>query len=134
MMSEKSNQSVRVRQGATERADGGPTRTPYVDIYETADGLTVVAEMPGVDRDSVRVEVEKGVLTISGRPEPMNVEGYRPIYEGLDNGGDFFRAFALSDEVDREKTTASLRDGVLTVVLPKAAQARTVQIPVQAGP
>lgn len=130
-MSEEKN--VHVRQGTTERTEGGPTRTPLVDIYETDAGLTLIAEMPGVDNESVEVEVEKGVLTIRGKAKAPETAGYAPLYEGMAIGGDFYRAFALSDEVDRDKTTASLKDGLLTVQLPKAEQARTRRIKVQAG-
>jgi len=129
-----SKQDVKVKQGGTERTDSGPVRTPVVDIYETESGLTVVAEMPGVEPDAVAVEVEKGVLTISGQVKPPQPDGYNPLYEGINPSGNFFRAFALSDEIDRDATTATLKDGVLTVVLPKAPEARSRKIKVEPGP
>ncbi len=127
-------ETIQVKPGSAEPAEGGALRTPYVDIYQTDAGLTVVAEMPGVEQDSIGVQVEKGVLTISGRAEPPNLSGYNALYEGVPLGGNFFRAFALSDEVDRDKATATLRDGVLTVVLPRAPQARSRKITVEPGP
>jgi HSP20 family molecular chaperone IbpA len=132
-MSEKTESNVPVREGdgRAERTSGVPARSPFVDIYETADGLTVVADLPGVPADAVQVQVERGVLTLVGRASAEDLSGWRPIHEGLNLGGEFFRAFALSDEVDREKITARLANGVLTVVLPKAPQARTRKIPIQ---
>ncbi len=129
-----SKQDVQVKQGAAERTDSGPVRSPLVDIYETETGLTVVAEMPGVDPETVGVEVEKGVLTISGQVKAEEAAGFAPLYEGFGPASNFFRAFALSDEIDRDATTAALKDGVLTVVLPKAPQARTRKIKVEGGP
>ncbi|MCG3180191.1 MAG: Spore protein SP21 [Phycisphaerae bacterium] len=130
-MAKNESNDVRVTRGKTERTEGGPSRAPYVDIYETESGLTLVAELPGVSADGLAVEVEKGVLTISGKADAPALEGYRPVYEGMALGGSFFRAFALSDEVDREATTASLKEGVLTVQMPKAPQARTRRIDVE---
>jgi HSP20 family molecular chaperone IbpA len=124
---------IQVTEGRTERTESGPTRTPFVDIHETEEGLTLVAEMAGVDAESLQVEVERGVLTISGQAKAPELGGLRPVYEGMAVGGEFFRAFALSDEIDREKTAASLKDGLLTVTLPKAPEARTRKIPVQPG-
>lgn len=128
------SEKVRVGQGPAERTQTGATRSPFVDIFETGDGLTVVAEMPGVAAEDVNVQVEKGVLTIAGGGVASGPEGFQPIYEGIPASGGFFRAFALSDEIDRERATAKMKDGVLTVTLPKAEQAKTRKIPVQAGP
>jgi HSP20 family molecular chaperone IbpA len=77
------------------------------------------------------VEVDKGVLTITGQVTwAQPGEGYSPTYVGF-SPGSFFRAFALSDEIDREKITAQMTAGVLTLHLPKAESARTRQIPIQ---
>lgn len=108
--------------------------TPLVDIYEEANGATVlVAEVPGAPSDSVDIRVDKGVLTIAadGRRSPMD-EGYTKTYTGF-MGGQYFRAFALSDEVDRDNIQASLTDGLLTVRLPRAAAAQTQKIEITEG-
>ena len=108
--------------------------TPLVDIYEEADGSTVlVAEVPGAKSDSVDIRVDKGVLTLAadGRREPMS-DQYARTYTGF-MGGQFFRAFALSDEVDRDNIQASLADGLLTVRLPRAAAAQTRKIEITEG-
>jgi len=102
--------------------------TPAVDIYETEDGLTVVADMPGVKRDDLNVQVENNVLTIQGItsfPQRKNprLEEYR-LYN-------FFRQFELTDEVDHDRITAELKHGVLTLHLPKAEHAKPKRIDVK---
>ena len=106
--------------------------SPLVDIYETEDGTTVLlAELPGATSETLDIRVDKGVLTVSAEaPLPEVGEEYTPTYTGF-VGGDFFRAFALSDEVDREKIEASLEDGLLTLKLPKATAAKTRKIPIK---
>lgn len=107
------------------------TYAPLVDIYETEDATVLAVEMPGVPKNDVHVEVDKGVLTIHGKtawtaPGPQ----YSRTYVGFEPG-EYFRAFALSDAVDRQRIGASMVDGVLTVTLPKAEQARTHRIQIQ---
>ena len=104
---------------------------PLVDIYEKSDGTTVMlAEMPGASPDSVDVQVDKGVLTISARCDRQKFpESYASIFTSFETG-EYFRAFALSDEVDRDKIKAKLEDGILKLTLPKAAavQKRKIEI------
>jgi len=102
---------------------------PAVDIYETPDELVVVADMPGVGADGVEVEVERNELTIEGRVRPKDYEGVKPLHVEYGIGG-FYRRFALGDTVDRDQIKAEMRDGVLTLRLPKAQHARVRKIPV----
>ena len=109
--------------------EGGSTFSPLVDIYEESDGTTVlVMEMPAASREDVDIDVDKGVLTISG-------DGTRkPVLEKCDRTymgfatGNYFRAFALSDEVNRDAIEASMDNGVLTLRLPKATETATRKI------
>jgi len=108
---------------------------PLVDVYETEDsdfsGTVVVAEVPGATEDSIDIRVEKGVLSISAEATLDDPgEKYSRTYTGF-VGGRYFRAFALSDEVDRQNIEASLADGVLTIKLPRAAAAETHKIPIK---
>lgn len=93
--------------------------SPKVDIFETDTEIRVLADMPGVGEEDVDVTLEKNILTIRGEVDPDPMEGCVLAYAeyGI---GDYERAFTLSDEVDREKISASVKDGVLTIVLPKA--------------
>jgi HSP20 family protein len=105
------------------------TVAPSIDIAETETGWLLVADMPGVAKDGIDVQVERGVLSISGRCGCESPKA-RTVYEGF-RRVNYFRSVALSDEVDRARITAAQNDGVLTVVLPKAAAAQTRKINVQ---
>ena len=100
---------------------------PYTDIYETGDGLTVVMDMPGVQRDKVDVTVEKDVLKVEGKIDFTGYDGLDPLYTEY-NVGHFTRRFALSNKVDQDRIGAKLEDGVLTLFLPKAEEAKPRQI------
>src|SRR4051812_30786012 len=92
---------------------------PVTDIFETDQALTLIVEMPGVKKETVDVQVENDVLTIQGRIDFSNYEGLQPVYTEY-NVGDYARGFQLSSKVDQSKIEAQLRDGVMTLVLPKA--------------
>ena len=108
-----------------------PTRAflPTADIFETEDALTVVLEMPGVARENVDISVEDGVLTVEGRIDFSKYEGLRPVY-GEYNVGPYRRSFRLSSRIDQGKINAEMSDGVLTLVLPKAEEAKPRRIAV----
>lgn len=89
-------------------------RSPAVDIYETEEGLTLIAELPGVERDALDLAFDRGTLTLEGRSDDI---GYR-------------RRFRLPEHLDAEEIAAELKDGVLTVRLPRAAGARARKIEV----
>jgi HSP20 family protein len=108
-----------------------PTRSflPVTDIFETEDALRVVMEVPGVGKDSVEVGVENNVLTISGRIDFSKYEGLQPLYTEY-NIGNYSRSFRVSNEIDQEGIKAELKDGVMTLVLPKAEKAKPRKIKV----
>ena len=117
------------RRGAEEIAED--TYSPLVDIHETDEELVLVAEVPGVEKDDISVQVDKGVLTLEAEAKfDVPGEDYARTYVSF-QPGQFFRAFALSDEIDREKISASVSNGVLTVRLPKAASAKSRKIDIQ---
>ena len=123
-------EKVIVHTAAPQKHDEGEeTFSPLTDIYEESDGTAVlVAELPGADRESVDIRVDKGVLTLSadGR-RTGDRQGYSPTYTGF-LGGRYFRAFALGDQVDRDKIEAHLSEGLLTIRLPRAEAALTRKI------
>ena len=117
---------------AAERTRDRAVFVPYVDIYEQEDGMTLVADMAGVPSDGVDVRVEKDTLTIHGRVPDLELEGGRAVYTEY-RTGDYERAFTISHAVDTEKIEASMANGVLTVLLPKAQRAKERKIEVKAG-
>ena len=102
---------------------------PTADIYETNDALNVVLEMPGVDKNSVDIRVEDGVLKIEGRLDFSKYQGLQPLYTEY-NVGHYSRSFRLSSKIDQNKIAAELNVGVLSLVLPKVEEAkpRTIQV------
>lgn len=114
----------------TERTKARKVFIPRVDICETKDAIVLLADMPGVDEKSVDITLEKNVLTLSGRVEPETYEGRRAAYVEYE-AGDYERAFTLSDEIDRDKIEASVKDGVLKLTLPKAEPVKLRKISVK---
>ena len=104
-----------------------PVFLPPVDIYETNVAIVVMAEMPGVGPDGVDITLERRVLTIRGRSSANERAGYQRVYNEYADG-DYERVFTLSEAIDRDKIEATLRDGVLHLVLPKAEPARARRI------
>jgi HSP20 family protein len=102
---------------------------PTADIFEAEHSLTVVLEMPGVEKSNVDISVEAGVLTIEGRLDFAKYEGMQPVYTEY-NVGHYRRSFTLSNKIDQTKIGAEMRDGVLTITLPKAEEAKPRRISV----
>jgi HSP20 family protein len=110
-----------------EKTAPGRYYIPYADIYETDDALTVVMEMPGVEKNAVNVALENDVLRVDGQIDFSKYEGMEPVYTEY-NVGHYTRSFTLSDKIDQEKISAQLDDGVLTLTLPKAKEAQPRRI------
>jgi HSP20 family protein len=98
-----------------------------VDIYETPEKLVVLADLPGVAKEALEVRVEQHVLTIRGQAR-HRIPG-EAVYREYDLVN-FFRQFELSEKVDQSQITAELKNGVLTLTLPKAQEAQPRQIAV----
>jgi len=106
-----------------------PARTfvPATDIYETETTLTIVMEMPGTSKEDLDVSVEDDVLYVDGRVRFEKYESLQPVYTEY-NIGHYRRSFALTNKVDQRKISAEMKDGVLTLVLPKAEEAKPRRI------
>lgn len=108
-----------------------PTRVflPNADIYEDQDALRVILEMPGVDKSNVEIWVEDGVLNVLGRLDFSKYRGLQPLYTEY-NVGHYSRSLRLSSAIDQNKIEAEMKDGVLSLVLPKVEEAkpRIIQI------
>ena len=106
--------------------------TPPVDVIEDTGGITLYADLPGVSRDKLNLQVETGTLTIDAEIDLHLPEGLQSSHTegGL---GRFHRTFTLSSELDTEKVTAELADGVLRLRIPKAEHAKPRRIEVSAA-
>ncbi|HEX4822861.1 MAG TPA: Hsp20/alpha crystallin family protein [Candidatus Polarisedimenticolaceae bacterium] len=105
------------------------TWAPPVDVFEKGDQLTFKAELPGIDRENLDVHVEDGVLTISGERKQDETDMYRR--ERVH--GTFTRSFTLPKNVDGAKVTATYKDGILEVTVPKAEAAKPKKVAIQAA-
>src|SRR5690242_20993933 len=96
---------------------------PAADIYEGEHNLMVILEMPGVEKKNVNVRVEDGVLNVEGRLELAKYQGLQPLYTEY-NIGHYARSFRLSSKIDQSKIAAEMKDGVLSLTLPKVEEAK----------
>ena len=110
-----------------EKTIPGRYFVPNADIHETDDALTVVLEMPGVDRSHLNISLENDVLKVDGQIDFAKYEGMEPVYTEY-NVGHYTRSFGVSSKIDQGRISAQLEDGVLTLTLPKAAEARPRKI------
>jgi HSP20 family protein len=104
--------------------------TPAVDVVEDAEKIELLVDLPGVKQEELEIQVEKDVLTLRGarKIERSGDKEHFRRYERVSGG--FVRSFTLSQKVDVEKIGASLKDGVLTLTLPKKPEAQPKQIKV----
>ena len=128
-MSPQELQVQEKRELAKKEETTAPTRffVPTADIFETDDALSVVLEMPGADRSKVDVRIEDGVLTIQGQIDFSKYKGLQPVYTEY-NIGHYRRSFSLTNRIDQDKISAGMKDGVLTLVLPKVEEAKPRRI------
>jgi HSP20 family protein len=114
----------------TERTRNRKVYIPKADIVETGKAIILYADMPGTDEKTVDVTLEKNILTITGTVVPQE-QGGRSVYCSEYDVGDYERAFTISDEVDRNRIEAVVKNGVLKLTLHKAAKAEKRQITVR---
>ncbi|MBC7359591.1 MAG: Hsp20/alpha crystallin family protein [Desulfacinum sp.] len=108
-----------------------PVYVPAVDIYESEEALTVVADMPGVAPENVDIDLRDDQLTIRGT---VTVEGNGETVLLREYGvGDYYRQFTLGRIIDQSKIEAAMKDGVLTLTLPKVDKAKPRKITVKTG-
>jgi HSP20 family protein len=119
-----------------EALEGGAITSawyPAVDVFEDKDAVKLVAELPGVKPDDVKLSLENNLLTIRGEKKQEAEERSERVHRYERSYGSFERAFVLPSTVDGDKISAEYRDGVLTVTVPKAERARPREIPVRAA-
>lgn len=115
--------------GKSESTRNVPIFVPAVDIYESQNELTLLADMPGVPIENVDIDLKDDQLTIRGTTTTEENAGTAMLREYA--VGDYYRQFTVSSAIDREKIEASMKDGVLKLVLPKAEAAKPRKIAVK---
>jgi HSP20 family protein len=106
--------------------------TPATDVIETADSYEVTVNMPGVREQEMEATLENDLLTIRGHAETVQYPNMRLAYQEYDSG-DYRRVFTLTDKIDREHISATVKDGVLRVVLPKSEGGKAKKIAIKAA-
>jgi HSP20 family molecular chaperone IbpA len=112
-----------------EKTTPGRYFVPQADIFETDDALTVIMEMPGVQKNNVSIALENDVVRVDGQIDFSQYQGMEPVYTEY-MVGHYARGFTLSNKIDRDNIVAQLDDGVLTLTLPKAKEAAPRRIAV----
>ena len=115
---------------AAEKRDHDVSLRPPVDIFEDAEGITLVADMPGVSREGLNIEVDNDMLLVEGVARIDMPEGMEAVHADM-RYSHYRRSFALSSELEVDKIDASLRDGVLNVRIPKRPEIRPRKIEVR---
>ena len=128
------NTSQRKPEGSPQKADETHFKTvlPAVDIFEDEDKITILADMPGVKKDGLSLQLEGDVLSVEGIVSIELPEKLVPLYNEF-GGERFARSFTLSHELDASRIDAKLNEGVLTVFIPKAEALRARKIDVKFG-
>ncbi len=132
---ESKNLQVKPKQELTSQAEQtrpGLIFTPNVDIFETDQDITLLADMPGVTADNLTIDLRKNVLTLTGEVKPTDGAEEEAIMIEYDTGK-YHRQFTLSSVIDQSKIDAKLNNGVLRLTLPKVREAAPRKIEVHPG-
>jgi len=131
-MSEKRDVTKADAGVAREAKDMDQPMRPAVDIFEDDNGITVHADMPGVSRDRLDIHVDNDTLSIEGRAEIPMPEGMEALHADI-RSTRYQRSFTLSSELEGDKVEASLKDGILTLRIPRREEHKPRRIEVRAG-
>jgi HSP20 family molecular chaperone IbpA len=115
-----------------EQTYHGPVYTPAVDIFESEDTITLLADMPGLKAQDLKIDLRENVLTLSGHVPPPEAQSESNVLSEY-APGTYFRQFTLSEMIDQAKIAAKMTDGVLRLDLPKAERAKPRQIVVKSS-
>ena len=108
------------------------TAYPKVNVYEYDTKVGIIAEIPGLDKKDLKIEVEEGILIISGEHGLFDDEGAKVLRREL-KGSSFKRQFELGEQLDGEKIKASFKDGLLSIDIPKVDQEKPKKVSVKIG-
>jgi HSP20 family molecular chaperone IbpA len=131
-MNEESDVMTRDSTQPREAREPGYTLRPPVNIFEDAEGITLEADMPGVSKDRLSLQVDNDALLVEGDIRFDMPEGMEALYADV-RATRYSRSFALSSELDIDRIDASLKDGVLRLRIPKREEVRPRKIEVRVG-
>lgn len=129
-MAERTEKTVAKKDINKAVATARETMIPPVDIYEDNNEVTLFADLPGVNKESLEVQIDKDVLKIFGKRTLAKETDVLNRYEEIPQK-DFYRAFTIGEEIDREKITATMNQGVLKLVLPKCERTKPKRIDIK---
>ena len=136
-MTDKESKEIQVKPkqeltSPAEQTRPGLVFTPNVDIFETDNEITLLADMPGVSSDNLTIDLRDNVLTLTGEVAPFEEANEKDILVEYEIGK-YHRKFNLSSVIDQSKIDAKLNDGVLRLSLPKVKEATPRRIEVKTG-
>ena len=131
-MSDNDRVAARDAQSSRTAATAQSTLFPPVDIVENENGIVLVADLPGVSKERLGVRVDGESLTVEGSASVPVADGFELVHQEVRHPA-YRRSFTLSRELDASKIEASLKDGVLTLRIPKAEEARPRRIDIKVG-
>jgi HSP20 family protein len=128
----RKNTDLQKSESATvpEQTHTGPVYNPPVDIFESEDRIALLADIPGVKAQDLKIDLRENVLTLSAPVKAPESESESSVLREFASGS-YFRQFTLSDQIDQAKIDAKLTDGVLRLELPKVEKAKPRQITVK---
>lgn len=130
ILNKGNNESVSKREKQEEMTRQVRYFTPPADIFENQEAILLELEVPGVTKNEINVSLEKGVLSIEAKIDPKRYEGFKPLYTEY-NVGHYARKFEVSERIDSDKISAGLANGILTITLPKAEEAKPKKIEIK---
>lgn len=119
-----------IQKNDPEHTRSGPVYSPAVDIFENESSITVLADLPGVRANDLKIDLRENVLTLTGRVAASEASEEAAVLREY-QAGMFFRQFTLGETIEQSKIDAKLTDGVLRLELPKAERARPRSIAVR---
>jgi HSP20 family protein len=136
-MNEKSSKELKVQEKkevstASEQTRPGGVFAPQVDIFETDQQITLLADLPGVAPDNLTVDLRDNILTLTGEVIPLENANEKELFIEYEIGR-YYRQFTLSDIIDQKRIDARMKDGVLRLTLPKVEKASPRKVTVTAG-
>jgi len=128
-MAEQKEKAIAKTESGSVAAVPQNTIVPPVDIYEDGDAVTLFADLPGVSKDNLEVQIDKDTLKITGKRVPFDETG-SSVYVEIPNR-DYYRSFTIGEEIDRERITAAMNNGVLKLLLPKSEKSKPKKIEIK---